>query len=461
MVKGFGPVVPGFDHVPLGDLAAVENAIRPETAAVLIEPIQGEGGIRVMPPADLRALRALCDRHGLLLVLDEIQCGMGRTGRLFYHEWAGITPDIMTVAKGIGGGFPLGACLATEAAAAGMVTGTHGSTYGGNPLACAVGIAVMDIVTAPGFLDHVSRVGGRLRQGLEGLVAAHPAVFEAVRGEGLMLGLKCRMPVGRGGEGGLRRAGAGGAGGGERGAAPAGAEPDRGRGGRGAAPARRGGGGARGGGVRHFLDLHATPAAELRGILGAAAAMKAARAGKPRGAPDAEPALAGRVVALVFEKPSTRTRVSFDVGVRQLGGETLVLSGGEMQLGHGETIADTARVLSRYVDLIMIRTFDPAVLQRAGRVLLGAGDQRADRRQPSLPDHGRRDDLRGAPRADRGGAGGLVGGRQQRLRLVPARGGTVRLRPGLHRAGGLRPGAGGGGLRARDGGRRWRSSATR
>jgi acetylornithine/N-succinyldiaminopimelate aminotransferase len=195
MVDGFGPVVPGFDHVPFADLAAIENAIRPETAAVLIEPIQGEGGVRVMPPEDLRALRALCDTHGILLVLDEIQCGMGRTGRLFHHEWAGIAPDIMTIAKGIGGGFPLGACLATEAAAAGMTTGTHGSTYGGNPLACAVGCAVMDIVTAPGFLDGVSRLAGRLRQGLEGLVAAHPEVFEAVRGEGLMLGLKCRMPV--------------------------------------------------------------------------------------------------------------------------------------------------------------------------------------------------------------------------------------------------------------------------
>jgi acetylornithine/N-succinyldiaminopimelate aminotransferase len=195
MVNGFGPVVPGFDHLPFGDLAAVENAIRPETAAVLIEPIQGEGGIRVLPPEGLRALRALCDAHGLLLILDEIQCGMGRTGRLFHHEWAGITPDIMTVAKGIGGGFPLGACLATEAAAAGMVTGTHGSTYGGNPLACAVGCAVMDIVTAPGFLDGVSRLAGRLRQGLEGLVAAHPRVFAGVRGEGLMLGLECRMPV--------------------------------------------------------------------------------------------------------------------------------------------------------------------------------------------------------------------------------------------------------------------------
>lgn len=194
MVKGFGPVLPGFDHLPFGDIAAVEAAIGPETAAILVEPIQGEGGIRELAREDLRTLRRLCDENGLLLILDEIQCGMGRTGKLFAHEWAGITPDIMTVAKGIGGGFPLGACLATEAAADGMTTGTHGTTYGGNPLACAVGCAVMDIVTAPGFLDQVSRLAGRLRQGLEGLVAAHPDVFESVRGEGLMLGLKCRVP---------------------------------------------------------------------------------------------------------------------------------------------------------------------------------------------------------------------------------------------------------------------------
>jgi acetylornithine/N-succinyldiaminopimelate aminotransferase len=194
MVKGFGPLLPGFDVVPFGDLEAVRAAIGPETAAIMVEPIQGEGGIRVLPPESLRALRRLADEQGLLLILDEIQCGMGRTGKLFAHEWAGITPDIMPVAKGIGGGFPLGACLATEAAAAGMVIGTHGSTYGGNPMACAVGCAVMDIVTEPGFLDHVSRVAGRLRQGLEGLVAAHPGVFEEVRGEGLMLGLKCRVP---------------------------------------------------------------------------------------------------------------------------------------------------------------------------------------------------------------------------------------------------------------------------
>lgn len=192
LTGGFGPLLPGFDHVDFGDLDAVRAAIGPETAAVLIEPIQGEGGIRSTPAGFLSALRALCDEAGVLLILDEIQCGMGRTGRLFAHEWEGITPDIMGVAKGIGGGFPLGACLATEAAAAGMTTGTHGSTYGGNPLACAVGCAVLDLMTEPGFLDQVSRTAGRFRQGLEGLVASHPDVFDEVRGVGLMLGLKCR-----------------------------------------------------------------------------------------------------------------------------------------------------------------------------------------------------------------------------------------------------------------------------
>ncbi|MBK0326504.1 aspartate aminotransferase family protein [Rhodobacteraceae bacterium F11138] len=192
MTTGFGPLLPGFVHLPWGDLAAVRAAITDTVGAILIEPVQGEGGIRALPDADLAALRSLCDEHGILLILDEVQCGMGRTGKLFAHEWAGITPDIMMVAKGIGGGFPLGAVLATETAAAGMVAGTHGSTYGGNPLACAVGCAVMDIVANPGFLDEINRRSGQLRQGLEGLVGAHPDVFEAVRGSGLMLGLKCR-----------------------------------------------------------------------------------------------------------------------------------------------------------------------------------------------------------------------------------------------------------------------------
>ena len=196
MVKGFGPLMPGFRQLPWGDMAALEAAISDRTAAVMLEPVQGEGGIRPLPDADLRLIRELCDRTGALLVLDEVQCGMGRTGKLFAHEWAGVTPDIMMVAKGIGGGFPLGAVLATEAAAAGMVAGTHGSTYGGNPLACAVGARVMEIIADPAFLAEVNRKAALLRQKLEGLVAAHPDVFETVRGQGLMLGLKCRVAPG-------------------------------------------------------------------------------------------------------------------------------------------------------------------------------------------------------------------------------------------------------------------------
>lgn len=192
MIKGFGPVLPGFVHLTFGDMDGVTNAISDQTAAILIEPIQGEGGIRAVPDAELKALRALCDEHGILLILDEVQCGVGRTGKLFAHEWAGITPDIMMVAKGIGGGFPLGGVLATEQAASGMTAGTHGSTYGGNPLGCAVGCAVIDHVTAPDFLDEVNRKAGLLRQKLEGLIASHPDVFESVRGSGLMLGLKCK-----------------------------------------------------------------------------------------------------------------------------------------------------------------------------------------------------------------------------------------------------------------------------
>lgn len=191
LTKGFGPLLPGFDHVPFGDLEAVQAAIGPETAAIMLEPIQGEGGINVLAADQMKALRKICDDNGLLMVLDEIQCGVGRTGRLFAHEMSGVTPDIMAVAKGIGGGFPLGACLATEKAASGMVAGTHGTTYGGNPLACAVGCKVLDIISEDGFLESVNRIAGRLRQGLEGLVAQHLKVFEAVRGEGLMLGLKC------------------------------------------------------------------------------------------------------------------------------------------------------------------------------------------------------------------------------------------------------------------------------
>jgi acetylornithine/N-succinyldiaminopimelate aminotransferase len=196
MVKGFGPLMPGFTHLkwPTSDAdhAAIRAAITDKTCAVIIEPIQGEGGIRPVPDQCLKGLRDLCDSTGTLLIFDEVQCGMGRTGRLFAHEWAGITPDIMMVAKGIGGGFPLGALLATERAASGMTAGSHGSTYGGNPLGCAVGAKVVEIISDPAFLAEVSRKAALFRQGLEALVAAHPDTLEGVRGEGLMLGLKCR-----------------------------------------------------------------------------------------------------------------------------------------------------------------------------------------------------------------------------------------------------------------------------
>jgi acetylornithine/N-succinyldiaminopimelate aminotransferase len=193
MVKGFGPLMPGFRQLPFGDVDTLEAAISEETCAVMLEPIQGEGGIRAFTDAQLKRIRALCDTTGALLIFDEVQCGMGRTGRLFFHEWAGVTPDIMMVAKGIGGGFPLGAVLATEKAASGMTAGTHGSTYGGNPLACAVGAKVMEIIADPAFLAEVNRKGALFRQKLEGLVAAHPGIFEGVRGQGLMMGLICRV----------------------------------------------------------------------------------------------------------------------------------------------------------------------------------------------------------------------------------------------------------------------------
>ncbi|RJF81784.1 aspartate aminotransferase family protein [Azospirillum cavernae] len=196
LVKGFGPLLDGFDQVAFGNLNELRNAITPETGGICVEPIQGEGGIRAGSVEFLRGLREVCDEFGLLLFFDEIQTGVGRTGKLFAHEWAGITPDVMAVAKGIGGGFPLGACLATERAASGMTAGTHGSTYGGNPLATAVGNAVLDLVTAPGFLDGVQRISGILQGRLTDLIAKHPGFFLELRGQGLLLGLKVAPPVG-------------------------------------------------------------------------------------------------------------------------------------------------------------------------------------------------------------------------------------------------------------------------
>jgi acetylornithine/N-succinyldiaminopimelate aminotransferase len=194
-LEGFGPVVDGFDQVPFGDLEAARRAITPATAAILIEPIMGEGGVRVVSPEFLRALRQLCDQHGLLLVFDEVQTGMGRTGELFAYQRSGVAPDIMALAKALGGGFPLGACLATAAAAKGMTAGTHGSTFGGNPLAMAAGNAVLDVMLADGFLDRVKHTALLLKQKLAGIKDRFPAVIAEVRGEGLLLGLRAVVPA--------------------------------------------------------------------------------------------------------------------------------------------------------------------------------------------------------------------------------------------------------------------------
>ena len=193
-LEGFGPKVQGFDQVPPEDIDALKAVIGPQTAALMIEPIQGEGGVRTVSNVFLRELRALCDSQGLLLIFDEIQTGVGRTGKLFAYEWSGVTPDIMSVAKGIGGGFPLGACLATAEAAKGMTLGTHGTTFGGNPLAMAVGNAVRDVILEPGFLESVERKGLLLKQRLAELKDRHPGVIAEVRGQGLIMGLRTVVP---------------------------------------------------------------------------------------------------------------------------------------------------------------------------------------------------------------------------------------------------------------------------
>jgi acetylornithine/N-succinyldiaminopimelate aminotransferase len=195
-LEGFGEPADGFDQVPFGDLDAAAAAIGPHTGAIMVEPVQGEGGVNVAPTGWLQALRALCDRSGLLLILDEVQTGMGRTGKLFAYEWAGIAPDVMAVAKGLGGGFPVGAVLATNEAARGMVAGTHGSTFGGNPLAVAVADAVLDALLEPGFLERVQAMALRFKQQLAALHDAHPHVIAEVRGSGLLTGLKVKPPMG-------------------------------------------------------------------------------------------------------------------------------------------------------------------------------------------------------------------------------------------------------------------------
>lgn len=193
LTKGFGPMPEGFDQVPFIDLEALAAAITPETAAILLEPVQGEGGILPATGEDLQAIRNIADEHGLLLIFDEIQCGMGRAGKLFAHEWAGVTPDIMAVAKGIGGGFPVGACLARASVGESLTSGSHGTTYGGNPLAMALGNAVLDIMLEDGFFEHVQGVTKTLMAGLRSLQQKYPALITDVRGLGLMIGVECTV----------------------------------------------------------------------------------------------------------------------------------------------------------------------------------------------------------------------------------------------------------------------------
>jgi acetylornithine/N-succinyldiaminopimelate aminotransferase len=195
-LEGFGPPMDGFDQVPHGDLDAVKKAIGPQTAGILIEPVQGEGGVRSAPPAFYKALRELCDQHGLLLAFDEVQTGMGRTGDLFAYKRLGVTPDVMSLAKALGGGFPIGACLATAEAASGMTPGSHGSTFGGNPLAVAAANAVLDVMLKPGFFDHVQKMSLLLKQKLASVVDRYPSVISEVRGEGLLVGVKAVVPSG-------------------------------------------------------------------------------------------------------------------------------------------------------------------------------------------------------------------------------------------------------------------------
>ena len=359
-LEGFGPPVEGFDQVPFADLEATKKAVGPSTGAIMIEPIMGEGGVRVVPHTFLRALRKLCDDHGLLLIFDEIQTGVGRTGDMFAYQHTGVTPDIMTLAKALGCGFPIGACLATAEASKGMTAGTHGSTFGGNPLAMAVANAVLDVITADGFLDRVQEefdcaqaAAGRVERppfvGHCRSARRRPADRPAHGAAGVRNGERIAQ---REDDHGRRRR--------QRGAAAAAAdhrrERDRGSirahrprlypAGEGASAAGKAGGGVMtGNGVRHFLDLIDISKPVLAGLIDDSRAMKAERARGQIAAP-----LAGKTLAMIFDKPSTRTRVSFDVAMRQLGGEAIMLTAQEMQLGRGETLADTARVLSRFVD---------------------------------------------------------------------------------------------------------------
>ena len=380
-LEGFGPVVEGFDQVPFNNMNAVRDAIGPATAGIIVEPIQGEGGVRPADMQFLRDLRAVCDEYGLILGMDEVQSGMGRTGKLFAHEWAGIAPDVMSAAKGIGGGFPLGAVLAKEKFAKALKPGTHGTTFGGNPLACAAGNAVLDVILAPGFLEDVERKGRKLRAELDKLAREFPQVFEDARGMGLLHGPEVRAAAGRG-AGRLRRRGPDGDHRRRERAAPgAAAGRHRRRAGRGdgdaasrdaarAAVEGQGSGemsaslrpssrrdrptGAVAG-PRHFLDLRDFEPATLRQMLDVAAQLQARRR---------VVAAAGRqdAGADLREAEHPHARVASRSACASWAATWSCCRRATCRAAAARSPADTARVLSRYVDAIMLRTDDVAKL---------------------------------------------------------------------------------------------------
>ncbi len=348
-LDGFGPPAAGFDHVAYGNLNEMRAAVTQETAGIVVEPVQGEGGLATASAEYLEGLRAIADEFGILLVFDEVQSGMGRTGKLFAYQWTKIAPDVMGLAKGLGGGFPVGACLASERAAQGMTAGTHGSTFGGNPLAMAATNAVLDVMLAPNSSRGSSAwpgcCGSASRRSPRSI---RPLRRGARQGHAGRLALQCRQR--RGGRALAPRRASDRGGGRERGAAAAAAH-HRGEPRRGGVRHHR----ARGAAMdamtkarpRHFLDLDRIDRATLRRLLDKGHAFK-------RGT--AKERLPGKILAMIFEKPSTRTRLSFEVAIKQLGGDAIVMASSESQLSRGETMADTARVLSRYVDGVMIRT---------------------------------------------------------------------------------------------------------
>ena len=385
-LEGFGPVVDGFDHVPFNNMNAVRNAIGPQTCGIIVEPIQGEGGVRPADMQFLRDLRAVCDEYGIILGMDEVQSGMGRTGKLFAHEWSGITPDVMSSAKGIGGGFPLGAVLAKEQFAKALVPGTHGTTYGGNPLACAAGNAVLDVVLAPGFLEDVERKGRKLRGELDKIAREFPSVFVDARGLGLLLGMKCAMPQGQvqaacvaeglmaitAGDNVLRlapplvvtdsdldqavamlRAAA---------TKVAASVAGQGRGAMSGVVRRRvrdaqGQSSEQGTGPRHFLDLRDFDRRDVAADAGRRVGLQTGR-GRDVAPPGRQDAGADLRKAL---HPDPRLVRGRHAPARRRRDHPV--AAGTCQLGRGESVADTARVLSRYVDAIMLRTDKASKLQ--------------------------------------------------------------------------------------------------